>query len=351
MLTEEIVQRNQELIAQYGPWNHNILLTNDLYTIGKDSLKDSTRLKLIVQLVEDLAKKPIDQLRILDLGCANGLYAIEFARRGATVVGIEGREANVTKGEFARAVLELNNLEFYQADARILTKELYGTFDVVLCIGLLYHIDVPDVFEFVERLSDICTDLAIIDTHVGLTPDKSYTYKEREYWGTSYFEFAPGTDATNLLSASLDNTESFWITALSLYNLLSEAGFTSAFECWLPTKVAGLRDRTTIVAIKGHPAEVISMPLANSLPVTFYDKDLPTTVHESQHPILTEATHNQQVQALQQKIDQLESQWHLKNQHIAKLENQIKALENGKVQRLTGLAKQAVNRVVKQVKK
>ena len=77
-----------------------------------------------------------------------GHYAIEFAMQGATVVGIEGRESNVQKAIFAKDILNLENLTFYQDDVRNLSAEKYGQFDIVLCSGILYHLDSSDVFPF-----------------------------------------------------------------------------------------------------------------------------------------------------------------------------------------------------------
>ncbi|MBC1220039.1 bifunctional 2-polyprenyl-6-hydroxyphenol methylase/3-demethylubiquinol 3-O-methyltransferase UbiG, partial [Nostoc sp. UCD120] len=85
-------------------------------------------------------------MRILDLGCLEGLYSIGLALHGATVVGIEGREVNFQKAKFAKECLGLNNLEFIQDDVLNLSPEKYGYFDIVLCCGILYHLNVPEVF-------------------------------------------------------------------------------------------------------------------------------------------------------------------------------------------------------------
>lgn len=48
-------------------------------------------------MIQDITQCDFKNLRILDLACLEGHYAIEFAMQGATVVGIEGRESNVQK--------------------------------------------------------------------------------------------------------------------------------------------------------------------------------------------------------------------------------------------------------------
>ena len=43
-----------------------------------------------------------------------------------------------------------------QDDVRNLSVEKHGEFDVVLCLGNLYHLGAPDVFSFAARLSEVC---------------------------------------------------------------------------------------------------------------------------------------------------------------------------------------------------
>lgn len=200
---------------------------------------------------------------------------MELARHGAKVVGIEGREANIEKARFASEVLALENLEFVQDDVRNLSKEKYGYFDVVLCLGILYHLDVPDVFLFLEKIAEVCQGFVLIDTHVGV-PKKSYTYMGRKYWGRTFAEHHvnptsaeyhvdfTSKERSKQLWASLDNPESFWITRPSLYNALSHAGFTSVYECHMPPEPNKRIDRVTLLAMRGHRQDLLCSPLLSA---------------------------------------------------------------------------------------
>jgi 2-polyprenyl-3-methyl-5-hydroxy-6-metoxy-1,4-benzoquinol methylase len=259
----------QRIVDQYGPWTaHNIHLKDDVYTIDKRIVGDELKLKRFMQIIADTVRKPLSELRVLDLACLEGLYAIELARQGAEVVGIEGREANLAKAKFSKEALGLDRLSFYQDDVRNLSVEGYGTFDVVLCLGILYHLPSPDVFAFLERISEVCTNLTIIDTHISLGSWQQRTYKSQTYKGRSFLEHPPTTSREKRLKAlwsSLDNTTSFWLTKPSLHNFLLRNGFTSTYECILPSQAKPRRNRTIFMALKGKQIELISSPEANAV--------------------------------------------------------------------------------------
>jgi 2-polyprenyl-3-methyl-5-hydroxy-6-metoxy-1,4-benzoquinol methylase len=268
---EVLSQKKQAVVKEFGEWTaHNIYLEDDIYTIDNRIVGDEIKLRRIVQIVSDLACKPINRLRILDLACLEGLYAIEFARRGAEVVAIEGREASVQKARFVKDVLALDQLYIFQDDVRNLSPDKYGYFDVVLSLGILYHLDNPAVFSFIESIYEVCRGLAIFDTHISLKPEISYSYKGKEYWGKNYVEHQTGAKQEEIetnLWASLDNLTSFWFTPPSLYNFLSHVGFTSSFECNLPVQPIKFNDRITILAIKGKRDELKCCPQINQEPL------------------------------------------------------------------------------------
>ena len=283
--TEQIKQERKKVIEQYGAWTAHIMhLRDGLYTHEADraeleiqSMGHGIHLRRILQAASDITNQPLNSLRVLDLACLEGLYGIEFARHGAEVVGIEGREANIAKARFAKDVLALDNLTLVQDDVRSLSAERYGHFDVVLCLGILYHLDAPDVFDFTRRLAEVCRRVTIIDTHLSSHANSSHTYEGQEYYGSTRVEHASGTAPEERLKSnwsSLDNEKSFWFTLPSLLNLLSLSGFTSAYACYNPA-VPGWSEygKTTLVAIKGQHRELISVPVLNSLPEKRWAED------------------------------------------------------------------------------
>jgi hypothetical protein len=274
--TVALREEMQKVIEHSGDWtDHNIHIAGDLYTIGADVV--STRLRRIVQIVSDVSHAPLASLRILDLACLEGLYAVEFARQGAQAVAIEGREVNLEKVRFVKKALGLANLALHQDDIRNLSPEKYGEFDVVLCLGILYHLDAPDVFHFVENIGRVTRRFAVFDTFISTASQKLHTHDSRPYWGREVFEHEADSSMEERLRyrwRSLDNPKSFWITRRSLYNLLLASGFTTVYECHVPADVSKPSDRVTLVAIKGQRPALLSTPKVNGLPVTDWPETL-----------------------------------------------------------------------------
>lgn len=276
---QAIIDKKNEVITRHGPWTaHNIHLQDDIYTIAPGIVGDEVKLRRIVQCVFDLAGGTVEGLRILDLACNEGLYAIEFARHKAKCLAIEGREANIEKARYAKLALSLDNLEIVQDDVRNLSADKYGRFDVVLCLGLLYHLDVPDVFSFVERLGEVCRKICIVDTRITLRPRTRYTYNDKTYWGMKSEEHDPGDSKEKKMArlwASLDNNQAFWLSRATLYNVLSHAGFTTVYECNVPAEPEKPVDRITLVAIKGEACRLLNSPLMAARP----GDDMPERAH------------------------------------------------------------------------
>jgi 2-polyprenyl-3-methyl-5-hydroxy-6-metoxy-1,4-benzoquinol methylase len=262
----EIAARKREIEARYGPWTaHNLQLQDDLYTIRPGVAGgNEARVRRVLQLVADLAHGPIERLRILDLGALEGLFAVELARRGASVVALEGREANLEKMRLAKEALGLEHLELRQEDVRTLDPARHGEFDVVLCLGLLYHLDAPDIFLLFERMHEVCRDLVIIETRITPYPSAQYQHNGRPYWGVVTAEPPPDTPphSRDALWSSIGNPYSFELTRASLCNALADVGYSSVLQCHLPPKEEGTV-RATFAAFARPRVPILSVPELN----------------------------------------------------------------------------------------
>jgi 2-polyprenyl-3-methyl-5-hydroxy-6-metoxy-1,4-benzoquinol methylase len=283
MNLELLENKQRTIVDKFGPWTaSNIHLGDHFYTIGETIQGDEIKLRRVLQVVSDATRRPLKSLRLLDLACHEGIYAIEFARHGANVVGIEGREAHIEKARFVKDALSLNNLDIVQDDVRNLSRDKYGYFDVVLCLGILYHLDVPDVFSFIERIAEVCEDIAIVDTRIAFGPTQPYVYKNTRYWGHRVNEGHHANDTVEQKMkrywASLDNFTSFCLSRTSLYSMLGSVGFTSVYECYIPPEPTKPIDRITLLAIKGSSPTVISCPMMATYPRNNAPEDF--TVHK-----------------------------------------------------------------------
>ncbi|WP_284735597.1 TIGR04290 family methyltransferase [Dongia deserti] len=135
MSHEQVRQR----VAELGPWFHNIDL-NGVRTAPEHFLGDYPAVKwrrFADRIPADLGGKSV-----LDIGCNAGFYSIEMKRRGAArVLGIDFDERYLAQARLATDVcgvdVEFRNLSVYDVGA------LGERFDIVLFLGVLYHLRHP----------------------------------------------------------------------------------------------------------------------------------------------------------------------------------------------------------------
>jgi SAM-dependent methyltransferase len=227
--------------------------------------ENAARVRRIVRLISALHSKPKDWrgLRLLDLGCGEGLFALEAALHGADVIAIDGRDERMAAGRALAEELGLTSVQFIQADVRSHPFEQHGPFDSVLCLGLLYHLDAAGLFQVIERAARATTRALILETHFSRSPDEAVQHEGATYRGWRYREHRP-EDAEEVrrerLLASLSNDSSLWLTPESLFALLQRVGFPSVLQCHVPLQPFQGEDRFTLVGLKGDSPEVLSFP-------------------------------------------------------------------------------------------
>jgi hypothetical protein len=260
-----------------------------VFTKGAEPSGEELKLRRLRQLVGDLAPQPWSQLRVLDLGALEGLYGIELALSGAEVVFVEGRDAGAERIRFAVEALGLERAKVITQDVGRLARSEHGEFDVVLCVGLLYHLDAAGVFALLERMQSVCRGLLVVDTHIALEDDELAQFPDDVFWvdprvalsnvrslvvngrtyrGRDYREHDPGSSLEDRLRASwasLDNETSFWLTKPSLLNALVAAGFTTVLECDVPPLPSLPPDRVTLVAVPGERVKLKSSSINSAV--------------------------------------------------------------------------------------
>lgn len=142
-------------IASVPYWWHQIELAPGIVTPGKDG---SQAKKERLRLPEDLTGK-----RVLDIGAYDGFFTFECERRGADVTALDNISPNECGFGVAHEILHSNARHLCQS-VYDLNLEQHGTFDLVLFLGVIYHLRHPLLA--LDRIYSICGDLMILESQI-----------------------------------------------------------------------------------------------------------------------------------------------------------------------------------------
>ena len=132
---ESIEQR----VAELGEWFHNLDLKG-VRTAPNHFLGDYPQVKW--QRFSHAIPNDLRGRTVLDIGCNAGFYAIEMKRRGADrVVAIDSDPRYLAQARLAAQVTGVD-IEFHEMSVYQLPV-LEERFDVVLFMGVLYHLRYP----------------------------------------------------------------------------------------------------------------------------------------------------------------------------------------------------------------
>jgi methyltransferase-like protein/SAM-dependent methyltransferase len=96
---------------------------------------------------------PVDQCRVLEIGCAGGGNIIPMAQElpGSHFVGIDLSARQIKEADDAIAILGLKNIEFHKMDLMDVTPE-FGQFDYIIAHGIFSWVPQP----VADKILDIC---------------------------------------------------------------------------------------------------------------------------------------------------------------------------------------------------
>jgi tRNA (mo5U34)-methyltransferase len=183
----------QHLVNQHYWW-HSIELSPGIVTPGKKKLEN---MKKEFELV--FSGISFEGKTVLDVGAWNGGFAVEAARRGARrVVAVDHSTWNSPKLK-GRAtfdlVAEVTGLPLEAVDIDLDTPRLslahLGKFDVILYLGVFYHL--KDPIAVTREIAALVQEVLIGESHVELTeeqrpnlifyPGRELGNNESNWWG------------------------------------------------------------------------------------------------------------------------------------------------------------------------
>ena len=138
-----------------GYWFHRIELAPGLTTPGWSDPRVDKLPHFGVP--EDMAG-----MRVLDVGCSEGFFSFEAERRGAReVVAIDSSPDSIRRFNLCRGALGSKATAFL-CNVSDLDPSTFGTFDVVMFYGVLYHLRNPILA--LQRIAKVCTGTMLLQT-------------------------------------------------------------------------------------------------------------------------------------------------------------------------------------------
>ncbi|MCJ7815843.1 MAG: tRNA 5-methoxyuridine(34)/uridine 5-oxyacetic acid(34) synthase CmoB [Xanthomonadales bacterium] len=139
-----------------------------------------TRWQMLESCLEKNLGAERSGLSALDLASHQGWFAYNMARAGfSRVLGIDARQAHVDDSSLISDIYGMEHLAFRKGDIHEQSPDQLGRFDVVLMLGLLYHLENPVGALRVCRA--LCNKLCVIETQIvpgmtGFVDYGSYQY-------------------------------------------------------------------------------------------------------------------------------------------------------------------------------
>jgi tRNA (mo5U34)-methyltransferase len=161
-------------------WMHTLELPTGT-VVGRRPLDD---LRAVADLVLPADMSGLD---VLDIGPADGYFSFESERRGARrVVALDFAEPGRFGLLEAKAALR-SGVECHFGNVYDLTPAAHGTFDIVLFMGVFYHLRYP-LLAF-DRIAPVCRDYMAFETL--FLPDEPNDRAVYQFYRLDY-EGAPG---------------------------------------------------------------------------------------------------------------------------------------------------------------
>ena len=211
----------RERVEALRPWFHNMDL-GGVPTAPDHFLGDYPNIKW--RKFADAIPADLTGKTVLDIGCNGGFYSMAMKRRGAErVVGIDFDDSYLAQARFAAEVNELDiefrKLSVYDVGA------LGETFDVVIFMGVLYHLRHPLLALDLIR-EHVAGDMMVFQSMQRGSKDAGEVAENYPFWNTELFD-APEFPKLHFIEHRYaDDPTNWWVPNRACVEaMLRSAGF------------------------------------------------------------------------------------------------------------------------------
>ncbi|MEM9530804.1 MAG: DUF1698 domain-containing protein [Pseudomonadota bacterium] len=135
------------------------------YDGGRLNAVHETRLSMMDSALKPLFGDGLDGASVVDLACHQGYFALQMAARGAgEILAVDARSSHVDDARLMAELTGCERFEALQSDIHDLDPAALGTFDVVLMLGLIYHLENP--VGAIRQAQALTGKICLIETQV-----------------------------------------------------------------------------------------------------------------------------------------------------------------------------------------
>ncbi|MBG80791.1 MAG: hypothetical protein CMJ39_08815 [Phycisphaerae bacterium] len=159
----------QARIDEMGPWFYDMDLGNGLRTYSKvaGSHGDihTTRRAMVAGVVQSHFGNRLSAISALDVGCHEGYFSFMLSGLGVPRIhGADLRGESLAKARQLAEIADRSGMEWTQCNCEALDQHVTGTFELCLCVGLIYHLENP--IRCLRQIADRCGEMLVVETQV-----------------------------------------------------------------------------------------------------------------------------------------------------------------------------------------
>jgi tRNA (mo5U34)-methyltransferase len=127
----------------------------------------STRTQMLSDFIKQHFQLPTkNNLAAIDLACHQGWFSSQLVNLGfENVLATDTRENHIADAELIfKALSQTEKIRTLQSDVHSLNADALGQFDLVLCFGLIYHLENP--IGALRKAHALCKNVCLIETQI-----------------------------------------------------------------------------------------------------------------------------------------------------------------------------------------